>query len=90
MSYLSAQAVAEAAAAAAAANEFQLLILETLQPITDAFVMRVGRPRHERITETRNKAFDLLGGYYKVTSLVWNPVVWRHAVGQVLPCSRAA
>ena len=30
----------------------------TLQPVTNAYVRRVGRPRHEWITEVRNKAFQ--------------------------------
>ena len=64
---------------------FNSFIPGTLQPITDAYVRRVGRPRREWITETRNKAFHFLGGHCEITRLVQNPVVWHRTVGQLLP-----
>ena len=56
----------------------------TLQPVTNAYVRRVGRPRRERITEVRNKAFQFVGDHREIARLVHNPFVWRHAVCQFL------
>ena len=56
----------------------------TLQPVTNAYVRRVGRPRREWITEVRNKAFQFVGDHREIARLVRNPFVWRHAVCQFL------
>ena len=56
----------------------------TLQPVTKAYVRRVGRPRREWITEVRNKAFQFSGNHREIARLVHNPFVWRHAVCQSL------
>ena len=56
----------------------------TLQPVTNAYVRRVGRPRREWITEVRNKAFQFVGDHREIARLVHNPFVWRHAVCQFL------
>ena len=56
----------------------------TLQPVTNAYVRRVGRPSREWITEVRNKAFQFVGDHRGIARLVHNPFVWRYAVCQFL------
>ena len=56
------------------------LIPGTMQPATDRFIRRVGRPRREWISEIRKQAFEVLGGHREVARLVYDPVVWRRSV----------
>ena len=56
------------------------LIPGTMQPATDRFIRRVGRPRREWISETRKQAFEVLDGHREEARLVHDHVVWRRSV----------
>ena len=57
----------------------------SLQRATSACVSRVGRPRRERVTHVRDKAFQFFEGHYEIARLVQNPHVWHRTVCQLLP-----